>query len=229
MACRHFLSITMTLKPLHLQGAFADLPPAKTAIILRRIVKEVYTTIHRDWGSIAEWLLEHAQAAAEAAQAAQAAQVAQVAQAPESPQQCPPGAHQINLPDGLLQALLDQPEYATAGFRTDLVTMTRHRLESIALQLYRAGADHELDGVKQVITERKWFANPLHRLRELDEARRPFAVDDSEEADAARFRWMLEGAGYFMEEEGLCGHGPCSEQEKREARRAIDLRMQGQG
>lgn len=50
-------------------------------------------------------------------------------------------------------------------------------------------------------------------------------VDKSIEADAKRMRWLLDGRGYFMEEEGLCGDGPCSEQEQDDARRAIDEAM----
>ena len=58
----------------------------------------------------------------------------------------------------------------------------------------------------------------------LRNALRP-KVDDSEAADAARMRWILQGNGYFMEEQGLCGHGPCDEQEINDARREIDKRM----
>lgn len=47
------------------------------------------------------------------------------------------------------------------------------------------------------------------------------------EADAARFRWLLNGNGYFMEEEGICGHGPYDEQEQNEARAKIDEAMKG--
>lgn len=49
-------------------------------------------------------------------------------------------------------------------------------------------------------------------------------IDTSEAADAARMRWLLDGHGYFMEEEGLCGHDP-TEKEKLEARLAIDEAM----
>lgn len=59
---------------------------------------------------------------------------------------------------------------------------------------------------------------------ELRDACRP-KVDDSEAADAARMRWMLQGSGCFMEEHGLCGHGPCDEQEMNNARREIDKYM----
>lgn len=47
-------------------------------------------------------------------------------------------------------------------------------------------------------------------------------IDKSDSADARRLRWLLEGNGYFMEEEGLCGHTPCDEEEKDAARAKID-------
>ena len=47
------------------------------------------------------------------------------------------------------------------------------------------------------------------------------------EADAARFRWMLDGNGYFMEEAGLCGYAP-DEKEKDRARLEIDEAMADQ-
>lgn len=50
-------------------------------------------------------------------------------------------------------------------------------------------------------------------------------VDRSEEADAKRFRWLLQGNGYFMEEEMLCGHDPVSQEEKDETRVIIDREM----
>lgn len=43
--------------------------------------------------------------------------------------------------------------------------------------------------------------------------------------DAARFRWLLDGNGYFMEEESLCGHAPTSDAQKDRARREIDEAM----
>lgn len=51
-------------------------------------------------------------------------------------------------------------------------------------------------------------------------------VDRSDEAEARRMRWMLAGNGYFMEEEGLCGHGPCDDTEQDDARRRIDDAIQ---
>jgi hypothetical protein len=47
-------------------------------------------------------------------------------------------------------------------------------------------------------------------------------VDRSDAADARRFRWLLAGNGYFMEEQMLCGHAPCDEKEQDEAREQID-------
>jgi len=43
--------------------------------------------------------------------------------------------------------------------------------------------------------------------------------------DAARFRWLLGGRGYFMEEEHLCGHGSGCEVESNNARDVIDAAM----
>lgn len=50
-------------------------------------------------------------------------------------------------------------------------------------------------------------------------------LDRSDEADARRFRWLLAGNGYFLEEEMLCGHEPCSDDEQDKARIAIDEAM----
>lgn len=48
-------------------------------------------------------------------------------------------------------------------------------------------------------------------------------IDKSDAADAARFRWLLEGNGYFMEEQFLCGHEETSNPAQQdEARRRID-------
>lgn len=44
-------------------------------------------------------------------------------------------------------------------------------------------------------------------------------------ADAERMRWLLDGNGYFMEEEGLCGVHPCSEDEMNRAREIINEQM----
>lgn len=51
--------------------------------------------------------------------------------------------------------------------------------------------------------------------------RRGGGVDRSERADASRFRWLLDGNGYFMEENFLCGHNP-NDKEKDAARLVID-------
>ena len=47
-------------------------------------------------------------------------------------------------------------------------------------------------------------------------------MDRSDAADARRFRWLLAGNGYFMEEHGICGHSPTDEKERDLARRKID-------
>lgn len=49
--------------------------------------------------------------------------------------------------------------------------------------------------------------------------------DKSDAADAARFRWLLDGHGYYMEENFLCGHFPTSEVERNSARAKIDYAM----
>ena len=54
------------------------------------------------------------------------------------------------------------------------------------------------------------------------------SVNKSIKADAQRFRWLLNGNGYFMEEEMLCGHGPCNEKEQNEARKIIDKEMRAE-
>ena len=46
-------------------------------------------------------------------------------------------------------------------------------------------------------------------------------LDRSDSADAARFRWLLAGNGYFMEEQSLCGHVD-DRNESDYARREID-------
>ena len=46
-------------------------------------------------------------------------------------------------------------------------------------------------------------------------------VDRSDAADARRLRWMLDGNGYFLEEEGLCAHFP-DKDDQDYARRKID-------
>jgi hypothetical protein len=44
-------------------------------------------------------------------------------------------------------------------------------------------------------------------------------TDDKD--DAENFRWLLEGNGFFMEGQDLCGYVPCSPAEKEQARTAI--------
>lgn len=52
------------------------------------------------------------------------------------------------------------------------------------------------------------------------------STDRSIEADARRFRWLLNGNSYFLEEERLCGHRETvTEEDKKEARKRIDKMM----
>ncbi|MEQ8829529.1 MAG: hypothetical protein RLW87_06950 [Alphaproteobacteria bacterium] len=51
------------------------------------------------------------------------------------------------------------------------------------------------------------------------------AVDRTDAADAARLRWLLDGNGYFLEDEMLCGLPPTDEGEQDKARLAIDAEM----
>jgi hypothetical protein len=81
-----------------------------------------------------------------------------------------------------------------------------------------AAAFEELEACRQFLEG----LNQHHLAERLMEARRPVEPDRSEAADAARLRWILNGNGYFLEEYGLCGHGPGEEDE---ARREIDKRM----
>lgn len=83
------------------------------------------------------------------------------------------------------------------------------------------GRDQQLDECCEYLKD---SLGPAWAVKLRDACRRP-KVDDSEAADAARMRWMLQGNGYFMEEAGLCGHGPCDEQDMNDARREIDKRM----
>lgn len=46
-------------------------------------------------------------------------------------------------------------------------------------------------------------------------------VESEDAKDAARYRWLCDGHGYFMEENSLCGHG----NDKAEADAAIDREM----
>lgn len=50
-------------------------------------------------------------------------------------------------------------------------------------------------------------------------------VDRSDAADAKRMRWLLNGNGYFMEEQMLCGAVRHSQREQDEARITIDEKM----
>lgn len=50
-------------------------------------------------------------------------------------------------------------------------------------------------------------------------------IDRGECADAKRFRWLLAGHAYFLEENSMCGHGSSSNKEQDEARALIDAAM----
>src|ERR1700686_3541683 len=47
-------------------------------------------------------------------------------------------------------------------------------------------------------------------------------IDRSDAKDAARFRWLLAGNGYFMEQNLLCGFPETDEDERDDAREKID-------
>lgn len=53
----------------------------------------------------------------------------------------------------------------------------------------------------------------------------PDNLDRSIEADAKRFRWLLDGNAYFPEEEGMCGNSTTTEIDHDELRAAIDEQM----
>lgn len=61
-----------------------------------------------------------------------------------------------------------------------------------------------------------------HKLLEEAAAALEAAREDAE--DAARYRWLCDGNGYFMEEAGLCHIN----NEKPEADAAIDKAMRGE-
>lgn len=54
------------------------------------------------------------------------------------------------------------------------------------------------------------------------------SVDRSDKADARRMRWLLNGNGYFMEEQMICGHDPVDQIEADDARYEIDKAMNEQ-
>ena len=61
-----------------------------------------------------------------------------------------------------------------------------------------------------------------NELVTIEEAIKEFNSLEELRKDAERFRWLLNGHGYFMEEEGLCCYAPCSEREQQAAREEID-------
>jgi len=50
-------------------------------------------------------------------------------------------------------------------------------------------------------------------------------VDRSDKADAERFRWLLKGNGFYMEQNSLCGDWEPSEEEHDDARKTIDCEI----
>lgn len=73
------------------------------------------------------------------------------------------------------------------------------------------------------------YSNSTSNFPQIRSSTPSTGPDTSIAADARRFRWLLSGHGYFMEEEGLCGHGPCSEEEQNNARTEIDEAMAQHG
>lgn len=72
--------------------------------------------------------------------------------------------------------------------------------------------DHEPDG---------W---PAVRMRDITALLDALEAAREDAADAARYRWLCDGNGYFMEEAGLCHIN----NEKPEADAAIDKAMRGE-
>ena len=98
-------------------------------------------------------------------------------------------------------------------------------------------AEQSRSEVAYKIMSRAWkegFRGTLdERLKELDweivecelkELVHEPSRDDQEDeaADAERFRWLLSGKGYFMEEHGLCGCHPSTKADRHLARKMID-------
>ncbi len=52
----------------------------------------------------------------------------------------------------------------------------------------------------------------------------PMSLSEIKE-DALRLRWLLNGNGYFLEEEQLCGNTPCDEEDQAKCRVMIDNAM----
>jgi hypothetical protein len=81
--------------------------------------------------------------------------------------------------------------------------------------------------VATVVTDLDMYDNEVYDYGDLCnvyEQGRKHAVNDA--ADAKRMRWLLNGNGYFMEEEGLCGCKEASTQDDQEyARKCIDEAM----
>lgn len=74
--------------------------------------------------------------------------------------------------------------------------------------------------LKDMLASGSWHSPTLVRVLELVNTIKD--VDRSDAADAKRFRCLLDGNGYFFEENGLCGHPPVDDKEKDQARVAVD-------
>ena len=53
------------------------------------------------------------------------------------------------------------------------VTITTNRLQNVATQAARWGADQELEACKQLMHDQDWFMSPTLRMSQLHNARRP--------------------------------------------------------
>lgn len=91
------------------------------------------------------------------------------------------------------------------------------------VQCRDCGASGPVVVVEEAVSEADFDAISNEAVKLFDA--RSSARENLDASDAKRFRWLLAGNGYFMEEEMLCGHGPCSEEEKNEARQKIDEAM----
>ncbi len=83
-----------------------------------------------------------------------------------------------------------------------------------------------MDGIREALQDMR---RRLEVLERQDQALRAMIQSPTQvAADALRFRWLLAGNGYFLEEGNLCGTSPTSQEEQDEARAAIDEAMQEQ-
>ena len=89
--------------------------------------------------------------------------------------------HPITPPWDLKQQWREQaPRYRDGGIGRELWLMDRSA---------QWGADQELEGCIEVIESGRWFHNPVHRIAELRDARRPKAPSLKEQALEAAYRF----------------------------------------